>query len=78
MSNFVRLPAGRKQLHIDKSSMATRTAPPIMIRTEYGAVNASRVRICGESWFIFDPANPLPQTGTYAWVETMAPVDYWV
>lgn len=77
MSNRVRLPAGRKQLHIDKAAMATRTAPPIMIRTATGAVNAMRVHILGESWFIFDPANPLPQTGTYAWIETFSPIDYW-
>ncbi|MGA9854245.1 MAG: hypothetical protein WBR29_03070 [Gammaproteobacteria bacterium] len=71
-----RLPAGRKQLHIDKAAMASRSAPPILIRTEGGAINTVRAHICGESWFVYDPAHPLPETGTYAWIETWAPVDY--
>lgn len=71
------LPAGRKQLHIDKAAMASKAAPPIMVRTERGSMNVRQAHILGESWFVYDPEHPLPETGTYAWVETYAAVEVW-
>lgn len=67
------------RLHLDKQALAARSREVIHVRQfvgerEVGATHAVSVDILGPSRFVYDPAHPLPGTGTYAWIETHATV----
>jgi hypothetical protein len=75
-----RLAAGiPKWLHLDKAAVSRNAQganlPTIAVRTQTDGFTAHRVRILGPSEFIYDPQNPLPPAGTYAWIETTAAVE---
>lgn len=67
------------RLHIDKQALAQKRREVIHVRQfvnnrEVGATHAISVEILGPSKFVYDPAHPLPRTGTYAWIETQAKI----
>jgi hypothetical protein len=49
---------GRKKVYVDRGVLDRDEANPVRIATSRGMVRCTRVRIHGESEFIFDPALP--------------------
>jgi hypothetical protein len=77
-SGSIRLRAGPlKQLHIDKTRMGLRLPDVIVIRVGENSYHCSTAWIREESAFRYEPTDPLPPNGTYAWIETYGEVLYW-